>query len=486
MAALSDKIEHIVVLMLENRSFDSVLGELHPGRPDFDGLTGKETNPLHGGGAIPVWNDPGLDSRSMSIPAPDPGELWNDINVQLYGLGRKAGAGVPSMDGFVDNYVRQQDQPASAYDPKAVMHHYSPRQLPAISTLARSFAVCDRWFASAPCQTWPNRFFLHCATAGGYENNSPIHPPYLMRTIFNRMSEQNRDWHIYYHDFPQSLTLSDLWAHLDRFKPFDDFLKDAAQGDLPAYAFIEPRYFPEAELPNDQHPPHHVGLGDELIAKVYNAVRSAPTWDKTLLIVTYDEHGGLYDHVPPPPAVPPDDSRPHPFAFDRYGVRVPAVLISPYIEAGTVLRPPAPAQPGLPAYPFDHTSVIATLRKCFKLGGPLTHRDAVAPDLESVLALDAPDNPGPESVQPLPYTVSDTELQAALDAPLNGFQKAIHEVAAHLPDLSALQAGESTFSAIEDHIALFVHGLFKAAPDHRTAQEAQQYVASQLKNFLKT
>jgi len=486
MATISDKIEHIVVLMLENRSFDSVLGKLYPTGPGFDGLTGNETNPLYGGGDVEVWNNPGLDTKSMSIPDPDPGELWNDINMQLFGLGRKPGIGVPHMDGFVDNYVRQKDQPASAYDPKAVMHHYTPDQLPALSTLAKAFAVCDRWFASAPCQTWPNRFFLHCATAGGYENNSPIHPPYLMRTIFNRMSEKQRDWRIYYHDFPQSLTLSDLWAHLDRFKLFDDFVKDAGNGGLPAYTFIEPRYFPGVDLPNDQHPPHHVGLGDELVAKVYNAVRHAPTWEKTLLIILYDEHGGLYDHVAPPAAVAPDNSDPRPFGFDRYGVRVPAVLISPYIKAGTVLRPPAPTNSDLPAHPFDHTSVIATLRKCFDLGGPLTHRDAVAPDLESVLELDTPDNPGPESVQALPYTVSETELKAALAAPLNGFQKAIHEVAAHLPDLSALHAGESVFSAIEDHIALFVHGLVKAVPDHRTAQEAQEYVASQLEKFLKT
>jgi len=484
MARISDKIQHVVVLMLENRSFDSVLGSLYPAGPEFDGLTGKETNPHYGAVDVGVWNNPGLDALAMSIPNPDPGELWNDINMQLYGLGRTPNADAPQMNGFVDNYVRQNDAPQTDYDPRAVMHHYTPNQLPAICTLAKSFAVCDRWFASAPCQTWPNRFFMHCGTAGGYENNSPIHPPYLMRTIFNRMSEHNQPWRIYYHDFPQSLTLSDLWGHLDQFKPFDDFIKDAENGNLPAYAFIEPRYFPEADLPNDQHPPHHVGLGDALIAQVYNAVRSAPTWGKTLLVITYDEHGGLYDHVSPPAAVPPDDTHTRPFGFDRYGVRVPAVLVSPYIKAGTILRPLASS--GIPTYPFDHTSVIATLRKCFGMGGPLTRRDAVAPDLESVLELDSPDNLGPESVHSIDYTVSETELKAALDAPLNSFQKAIHEAAAHLPDLGALQAGESVFSAIKEHIALLVHGLVKPVPDHRTAQEAQQYVTNQLKNFLKT
>lgn len=479
MANLGGRIEHVVVLMLENRSFDSMLGRLYPDRPDFNGLKGDEANPLQGGSPVKVWADGKTDPDSMSIPTPDPGELWDDINMQIFGLDGRPGNPNPPMNGFVNNYVRQKDDPGP-YKPEAIMHYYTPEQLPVLSALAKAFAVCDDWHASAPCQTWPNRFFLHCGTANGYQNNSPVHFPYLMRTIFNRMSEAGKDWKIYFHDFPQTLTLTDLWAHLDNFRFYEEeFQKDAANGNLPAYTFIEPRYFPDEKLPNDQHPPHHVGIGEDLIAEVYNAVRNSPVWNKTLLIVTYDEHGGIYDHVAPHEAIPPDDTNPQPFGFDRYGVRVPTILISPYIQAGTILKRP----PGS-IYPYDHTSVIATLRKCFNLGGPLTRRDSVAPDLESVLNLSTPDNQGPDKVSPLPYTLPQDALEKALNAPLNGFQKAMHEAASHLPDLKTIQEGESFFSTIENHIENFVHGIMKEVPDHRTPKDAVPFMKYKLKSVL--
>lgn len=472
------KIKHVVVLMMENRSFDSVLGTLYSPeeRPEFEGLTGNETNPLQGGGDIQTWGDGKTDAKSMSIPTPDPGELFTDINMQLFGLNGKPGSEPPAMNGFVNNYVRQKDQPADQYQPEAIMHHYNPTQLPVLSTLARQFAVCDGWFASAPCQTWPNRFFLHCATAAGYENNSPAHFPYMMESVFNRFNDP-KSWKIYFHDFPQSLTLTRLWTHLDRFRFFEEeFVEDAKEGKLPSYTFIEPRYFPDIKLPNDQHPPHHVGMGEDLIAEVYNALRAnEEAWKKTLLVILYDEHGGIYDHVPPQKAVPPDNSHPQPFAFDRYGVRVPAVLVSPYIQAGTILKKPADS-----LYPFDHTSVIATLRKWFSLGAPLTHRDAVAPDLECALNLESPENMGPEKIEPLPYVVSPTELDAALNAPLNAFQKAMHEAAAHLP----IPRHENIFQSIEDHVENLVNGIMPDVPDHRNALTAVPFIKDKLKSFL--
>jgi phospholipase C len=366
------------------------------------------------------------------------------------------------------------------------MHYYTPQQVPVISLLAKQFAVCDQWFASAPCQTWPNRFFLHTGTAGGYQNNSPAHFPYLMNTVFNRLNEAGKSWGIYYHDFPQTLTLTNLWPHLTHFHFFDDFKADASHGNLPAYSFIEPRYFPDLKLPNDQHPPHNVGMGEALIADVYNAVRSSPNWPTTLLIITYDEHGGCYDHVPPPLAVPPDNNSPQPFGFDRYGVRVPAVLISPFIAPGTILRavPDANVPHNGPPYPFDHTSIIATVRKCFNLGGPLTNRDAVAPDLESVLNLDSADNNGPAKVTPLSYVVSDTELQAALNAPLNGFQKAMHEAATHLPPLSLASNAEAALGAIDDHIENLANGILATVPDQFTPLTALPFIKDKVTAFF--
>jgi phospholipase C len=486
MGILSDKIEHIVVLMLENRSFDSMLGGLQHPDPEFNGLSGTETNPLHGQPDVSVWGDEKTDPESMSIPTPDPGELWDDINMQLFGLDGKPGNQPPSMKGFVNNYVRQNEQPSGSYKPEAIMHFYKPSQIPVLSQLATQFAVCDQWFASAPCQTWPNRFFLHTGTAGGHENNSPPHFPYLMNTIFNLLNEAHKSWGIYYHDFPQSLTLNSLWPHLSHFHTFDDFKEDANSGNLPAYTFIEPRYFPDIKLPNDQHPPHHVGLGEELIADVYNAVRSAPTWKKTLLIIIYDEHGGCYDHVPPPTAVPPNNSKPQPFGFDRYGVRVPAVLVSPYIKPGTILRSVTDGNLPYngPPYPFDHTSVIATVRKCFNLGGPLTQRDAIAPDLERVLNIDVPSNDGPETLTALPYTITPDKLQAALTAPLNGFQKAIHEAATHLPPLGPITKETDSFGKTQARIENLINGVRPEVPNHRTPGEALPFIKEKLKAFI--
>jgi phospholipase C len=486
MANLSDKIEHIVVLMLENRSFDSMLGGLYAKSSAFEGLSGNESNPLSDRPDVQVWCNDATDNASMSVPTPDPGELWIDINMQLFGLGGSPGNDAPLMNGFVNNYVRQTDNPRADYRPESIMHYYTPEQVPVISQLAKQFAVCDQWFASAPCQTWPNRFFLHTGTAGGYENNSPAHFPYLMNTVFNRLNEAGKSWGIYYHDFPQTLTLTNLWPHLAHFHFFDDFKTDAKNGTLPAYSFIEPRYFPDLKLPNDQHPPHNVGMGEELIADVYNAVRSSPNWQKTLLIITYDEHGGCYDHVAPPLAVPPDNSNPQPFGFDRYGVRVPAVLVSPFIAPGTILRavPDGSVSHDGPPYPFDHTSVIATVRKCFSLGGPLTNRDAVAPDLESVLNLDTADNNGPAAVTPLAYAVSDTELQAALNAPLNGFQKAMHEAATHLPPLSLATNAEAALGAIDDHIENLANGIFATLPDQFTPLTALPFIKSKVAAFF--
>jgi phospholipase C len=341
MARLQNKIKHVVVLMLENRSFDCVLGQLYVGRPDFNGLTGNERNPLTGGvgGTVSVWNNRTIVRGTMTIPSPDPGEKFTDITTQLFGLNAAANDQPPPMNGFVDNYVRQTAQPP--YDPQQIMHYFSPVQLPIISQLAKAYAVCDQWHASAPNQTWPNRFFAHCATAGGYVNNSPSHFPYMMPTLFERFRDVDNGWKVYFHDMPQALTLARLWPHRDKFRPFEEFARDAAASRLPCYSFLEPRYFADAGLgmPSDQHPPHDVIFAERLTAQVYNVVRSSPLWNKTLLIITYDEHGGCYDHAPPPLAISPSDGRFHDgFRFDRYGVRVPAVIISPYIQSGTILR----------------------------------------------------------------------------------------------------------------------------------------------------
>jgi phospholipase C len=422
-------IDHIVVLMLENRSFDCLLGKLYGKSASFDGLSGTEQNPDAHGTPVVVWNNPGTAEATMRIPNPDPGELWTDINTQLFGNPAAPRPGQsPSMDGFVRNYLAQQAlNPTETYDAKSVMHYFTPDQVPVLSTLAKQFAVCDRWFASAPCQTWPNRWFAHAATADRQENNNPRHFFEVM-TIFNRLELAGIDnWKIYFHDFAQSHTLLQLFFLGSHFQSYRQFQADCQSNTLPAYSFIEPQYFNDFSHPeNDQHPPSVVTLGEQLIADVYNCLRASRAWRKTLLVITYDEHGGCYDHVPPPAAVPPEQPITNQtFAFDRYGVRVPAVIVSPYVAPNAIFGQSS-------AVPFDHTSIIATLHKRFGTQA-LTPRDAKAPDLDSVLTLAAPINIGPPRLRALPYAPAPATAAAAQTKPLNSMQKALVGVAANLP-----------------------------------------------------
>jgi phospholipase C len=481
MPGLQEKIKHVVVLMLENRSFDCILGALYPGRTDFNGLIGNESNSHTGGLETPigVWNDDTIVPGTMTAPTPDPGELFDDMTTQLFGFGAAASNEPPAMSGFVDNYTRQTLEPP--YPPKAVMHYYTPKQVPVISTLAQHYAVCDQWHASAPNQTWPNRFFAHCATAGGYVNNSPPHFPYMMPTIFDRITRSGmpNGWKIYFHDMPQTLTLTHLWLQRDRFRLFDEFIDDATKGNLPGYSFIEPRYFADLGLgmPNDQHPPHDVVFAEQLIATVYNTLRASPLWESSLLVITHDEHGGCFDHAPPPLAVSPGDHHPNDaFAFDRYGVRVPAVIVSPYIQAGTILRSASGGLPHRgPPYPYDHTSIIATLRKCFNLGGPMTARDAAAPDLDPVLNLDAPVNNQLGTITVSAYQPSQQDLQDAIGRPLTHMQQALHELSAVLPPPGV---------DMESYIAKLASGIAPIAPLVQTSSAALSFISQQLGKIL--
>ncbi|HEY4043623.1 MAG TPA: alkaline phosphatase family protein [Rhodopila sp.] len=470
-------IKHVVVLMLENRSFDSMLGMLYPSGTRFDGLTGTEQNTWHkldgtGSEQISVWKAPDLTPLAACVPSPDPGELFTDIHMQIHGLTSADGTlGIsPTMNGFVDNYVRQPPT-TSVYDPAAPMHYYTADQIPVLSQLARAFGVSDRWHAPAPCQTWPNRFFAHTGTANGFVNNSPTHFPYLMETVFNRLAEDAKvPWRVYFHDVPQSITLTRLWGDVvSHFRPFnDDFIRDAHSGSLPAYSFIEPRYFADPalrQMPNDQHPPHDVAYGESLIASVYNAVRNGPRWKNTLLVITYDEHGGCYDHVVPPAATAPGGPTPDGFDFGYFGVRVPAVVVSPWVPAGSIIRPR-----GLT--PFDHTSIIATLRKLFPFA-PLTARDGAAPNLLDALTGDG-SNDGPALINaPEPVAVSG-EVAAAAAAKPNGMQRALATAAVMLPTAGADAA---------THVQRLA-GVPDKAPGHPTVAAAIADIVTHMKAFF--
>jgi phospholipase C len=469
----SHALDHIVVIMFENRSFDNLLGRLYePGEvASFEGVTGLDlSNPIPGWAPDAV---PGAGPRllpygtttNMNTPSPDPGEEYQHVNTQLFGLIDPPGnrnmvaermvapynapaspAQRPTMDGFVADYISaftaEMLRPPSFEEYAQIMTGYAPPQVPVTSALARGFATFDHWFCEVPSQTFPNRSFFHAASSSGFVVNMspadsfPLHN--TAETIFERLEAQRLTWRVYC-DPPSHMSLTGI-IHaprlLDRFATnfftTDRFLQDAASGQLPAYSFIEPNLlyghndmhpafdaiFPGADL----DPPSSLLGGEALLAKIYDAIRSSSSPDgsnayNTLLMVNFDEHGGTYDHVPPPLAAPPDPAAPPGqmgFAFDRSGLRVPAIAISPWIPPNTVINDE-----------YRHTSVIRTLRERWQISTPLTARDASARDLAPVLSLDSPRDPADwPDVTPRPVPAF-TPARMSLEARLKGLCRAV-------------------------------------------------------------
>ena len=397
MANQLSSIKHIVQLMLENRSFDQMLGFLYAksgnkspktGQP-FNGLTGKESNPDGAGHDIAVYKIAATAQHPYLMPGADPGEGFHNTNYQLFQTDDPHAGQVATNKGFVINFKtaiasdikRKFTDTLPGTDPSEIMGMYDPKALPVMSALARGYAVCDCWFASAPTQTIPNRAFAGAATSQGHLDNSS--KMFTCRSIFGLMESKGLDWGIYGYT-RDPMTRHDYTdieqADEGHFGHFRDFQDRAAKGTLAAYSFLEPAW---SATGNSQHPNYDVALGEQLMQEVYQTLRSSPAWNDTLLLITYDEHGGNYDHVPPPwGAAKPDDTIGQwNFGFDRFGVRIPAILVSPRIAAGTVFR----AKAGT----IDHTSVLKTIELRFGLP-PLTARDKVAPDLGDVLTLAKP------------------------------------------------------------------------------------------------
>jgi phospholipase C len=393
-------VNHVVVLMLENRSFDHMLGYLYasqgnvsPSGQPFEGLTGTESCPDGKGGTVNVYQITPSTPNAYFMPGADPGEGYKATNSQLWGSTTAPAAGTPApMTGFVTDYAYtlgwQTKDPGWSVLPgttaSEIMGCFTPAALPVISALATGYAVCDNWFASVPTETMPNRAFACAGTSMGQvdDNTKKFSAP----SIFAALGKAGQTWAIYgYNERPLSAdTFTDVaTAAGGAIGLFKDFQAAAAAGTLPAFSFLEPSW---PSTGNSQHPNYDVALGEQLIHDVYEALRSGPGWAQTLFVLTYDEHGGCFDHVPPPwGATPPDSATesPYNFGFDRFGVRVPTVLISPLIAPGTVYRAPDGSTP------LDHTSILATVEQRWGLH-PLTARDAAAPAFGGVLTLAAP------------------------------------------------------------------------------------------------
>ncbi len=413
-------IDHVVWLILENRSFDQLLGFLYadtgnvsPSGQAFNGLTGGESNPDDKGAIVPVYRLQAGDPHPYLAPGADPGEGFQNTNQQLFSADPPPAHSTPTNKGFVVNFkaaiasdiAKKYKDTLPDVKPAQIMGAYTPTLLPVLCGLAKGYAVCDAWFASVPTMTMPNRAFALAGTSQGHMDDKV--KAFTCPSIFGRLTDKGLDWAIFGYDRAPLTRLDFTDTHAapnSHFGLFADFQARAAKGTLPPFTFLEPSW---GAAGNSEHPNYDIAKGEQFLHDVYYALRNGPNWSSTLLIVSYDEHGGNYDHVPPPTgATPPGDGSVGQFGFDftRFGVRVPAVLVSPRIAPGTVFRPATGV--------VDHTSVLKTLQERFGLA-PLTARDRAAASLGDVLTLTTPSGAGDDPLKGVTPPVSQAQPHGA-------------------------------------------------------------------------
>lgn len=368
-------IKNVVVLVEENLSFDTFAGGLTY-NPDIDGLATQEhCNPYN----IFAPDSPSICGQPIAknVAPDDPDHSISGGNMQVYGTYHPDDSSKPSMEGFVTEQVRSymiENQNTSRA--AEVINYYPPDHIPVFSSMAENFVLFDRWFAGVPGPTNPNRAYLTSGTSHGHGRNDIgfFLSTMPQRSVFQQLSEAGISWINYSNttDFlPDSLFYA--WTALtgkglSNVKPIDQFYQDAKAGTLPQFTWINPECCDYTSF----HPPSPVNMGEGFIKSVYEALRSSPQWNETLFILTFDEHGGFADHVSPPEDVPPGDNltytelasdgTPVTFAFDRLGIRVPTVLISPWVGKGVVQNRPV-TQSG----EFTHTSILKFLSRLWDL-----------------------------------------------------------------------------------------------------------------------
>jgi phospholipase C len=358
-----DNLKHIVVLMMENRSFDHMLGSLQAVNPSIEGVTDQLSNPDTNGNLV----KPQPLAAFQGQLDPDPDHHFPAVDLQIFG-GNTSANRAANMQGFVKSYFNQQQDVGHS---QKIMYYFTQNQLPVLTTLALEFAVFNRWFASIPGPTICNRAFAHYGTSFGRVDMNLLYVNEPFKSIYDRLinATPKHTSKLYYYDTTSSTMeiVNLLQNQPELFGTYAQFLDDCAKGNLPDYSFVEPNYSDHdtdsgEEVASDQHPDHNVQAGELFIASVYNAIKqNADLWASTALLIVYDEHGGIYDHVVPPACTPDqftasvnDTGTGMPFAFDRLGVRVPAILVSPWIPKGTVVN-----------RVFDHASIPGTVTKFF-------------------------------------------------------------------------------------------------------------------------
>jgi phospholipase C len=426
---LDPRIKHIFVLMLENRAFDHMLGAT-PIR-GTDAETHRETQTIRRSdkAANDVLNEHDevihhcvVGTGQKRSVGKDPGHEFGNTLTMLGGLHPTPGPypPYPNVDnsGFAQNFAATEPE-----EPCSIMLSYrgedegeATADVPVITALAREFVVCDNWFSSMPGPTWPNRLFVHAASSAGMDDSPSTGDSLIDElidgivfengSIYELLDSENIEWSVYHGDaFPQVMALSgmDLGTISTHFHDMDEFEEDLSNGSMANYVFIEPDYGEDIKgntykCGNSQHPLDDITHGERLIKRVYETLRNSPVWEESMLIVTYDEGGGFFDHVRPGPTVPPGDSvsdpvnNHHNFAFNQLGVRVPAIVCSPWIPRNLIDH-----------RGYEHASVPSTVEALWGLPN-MTERDAHARELTSLLSLSAPrtDAPTalPEAAQP--------------------------------------------------------------------------------------
>ncbi|HEY6793097.1 MAG TPA: alkaline phosphatase family protein [Kineosporiaceae bacterium] len=376
--------DHLVVVMMENHSFDNILGALPlVGRRAADGLTfdarGRALN-----------TNPGPNGPVRAFPFPSTAQ-GNGVSQQWRATHEQVNGG--RMDGFV----------RSAGSTRQAMGYWTPQVLPFIYSLARTFTVADRWFGSAPCQTFPNRRFLLAGTAYGNISSTAASlsdPPPPNGTLFDRLHQHGITWKNYYSDVPQTAVIPSIARkYPGSLARIGQFSTDCASGRLPAVSLVDPQFGVVgdaggllqkapglrrlggrlAAVGQSEEIPQDLEHGEEWAYGVVRAVLRSPAWRRTLLVYVYDEHGGYYDHVPPPAAIAPDAIPPKlavgdpPGGYTVYGPRVPAVIVSAYSRPGAVV-----------STVYDHTSILATIQAKWNLPA-MTFRDANAATVAACL-----------------------------------------------------------------------------------------------------
>jgi phospholipase C len=419
---LDPRIRHIFVLVLENRSFDHMFGETAIRGTDAETgtVTQIQTRPrdafndvLDASGNIThhCVVGPG-QKRSVDD---DPGHDFGSTLLELCGLAEDGTSPTyppyPPItnSGYAQSFADVVLQDSPPRDPGSIMLSYTEEDVPVITALAREFAICDNWFSSMPGPTFPNRCFFHAASSAGLDDTPITLDEDLFKfvsglifdngTIYDMLDSENIDWAVYHGNFfPQVFELAgmDPVTRLSNFHGMNDFEQDLQDGSVANFVFIEPNYGDQPTHCGDsQHPLEDVTFGEGLIKRVYEAIRNSPLWGQSMLIVTYDEGGGFFDHAKPGSVVPPGDNatRPtynqHGFDFTQLGVRVPAVVCSPWIPRNVIDH-----------RPYEHASVPATVERLWGLPS-MTARDGQAQDLSSLLTLSSPRTDALETL-PLP------------------------------------------------------------------------------------